>query len=263
MAAEPMATPHRFRMLPSEEARRCILCKGAGSDAYGVCVLCDGACFHTEDELEVERVELWSGSGDAAFLLRNLLTAEECNDLIAQAESFGLADSGYSSDIRITDRVSVMGDDLSSLLFDRARPFLQDVVVPIDGVVPQGVNFSMGRGRWQPVGLNPCLRGCRYRPGGFFCPHFDGGFDMSQRVRSIKTFMLYLNEDFEGGRTRFYNESQPRYRGGEPENEICALRPETGSCLVFNHRITHDGEELLAGVKYILRTEVMYERQQL
>merc|ERR1712070_892493 len=36
-------------------------------------------------------------------------------------------------------------------------------------------------------------------------------------------------------------------------------KPERGSCLVFNHEITHDGSELVSGNKYILRTEVMYQ----
>jgi len=40
---------------------------------------------------------------------------------------------------------------------------------------------------------------------------------------------------------------------------ILSYKPERGSCLVFNHDITHDGGELLIGQKYILRTEVLYE----
>eukprot|EP00928_Gymnodinium_smaydae_P003908 TRINITY_DN11380_c0_g2_i2.p2 TRINITY_DN11380_c0_g2~~TRINITY_DN11380_c0_g2_i2.p2 ORF type:complete len:116 (+),score=11.68 TRINITY_DN11380_c0_g2_i2:118-465(+) len=84
---------------------------------------------------------------------------------------------------------------------------------------------------------------------------------MSGRHRSIKTFMIYLNDDFEGGPTSFYNENQRRYSRGLSENQIYELRPEKGSCLVFNHCITHDGGELLQGKKYILRTEVMYRHR--
>merc|ERR1712113_1147182 len=85
--------------------------------------------------------------------------------------------------------------------------------------------------------------------------------DLSDTHRSIKTFMIYLNDEFEGGHTRFYSEDQCRYHTGLPENLLYALRPEKGSCLIFNHRIVHDGEELLQGLKYILRTEVMYRHR--
>merc|ERR1719384_2305470 len=73
--------------------------------------------------------------------------------------------------------------------------------------------------------------------------------------------MIYLNNEFEGGDTRFYSDNQSRYRPGLPENLVYTLRPVKGSCLVFNHRIVHDGGELLQGLKYILRTEVMYRHR--
>merc|ERR1712032_1491317 len=65
---------------------------------------------------------------------------------------------------------------------------------------------------------------------------------------------IYLNDGFEGGPTNFYDESQPHYKTGVPEKVIHSLRPERGSCLVFNHHIVHDGGELCTGNKYILRT---------
>jgi len=208
--------------------------------------------------IAIERVELWSGSGDSAFLLRNFLSAAECDEIIAQAEGFGLEDCGYSNKIRVTDRVAAMGEELSVMLFERARPYLTDVLLPDRAPLPYGVPCDYLRGLWRPDGLNPCFRVCRYAPGGFFQPHHDGGFDVSDQMRSIKTFMIYLNDGFEGGPTTFYDETQPRYQSAVPEKAIYALKPERGSCLVFNQRITHDGGKLKSGTKYILRTEVMY-----
>jgi len=57
------------------------------------------------------------------------------------------------------------------------------------------------------------------------------------------------------------NENQGRYKKGLSKNRIYELRPEKGSCVVFNHCIIHDGGELLQGKKYILRTEVMYRHR--
>jgi len=260
-------SPYRFvyvRGCPRSQGR--YRCQGIGEDAWGSC------------HASVSRVNLWCGASDSAFLLRNLLSKDECKDIIAQAEGFGLRDTGYCHRIRVNDRVSVMGEDLGELLFERARPFLKDIVIPdvgparaVDSVVPdrgprvvapdivEGVPCGMLKGTWKPTGLNPCFRACKYSPGGFFSAHHDGVFYNGDTHQSIKTFMIYLNDGFEGGPTNFYDESQPLCKPGLPEKLVHSLRPEAGSCLVFNHQIVHDGGQLITGNKYILRTEVMYE----
>merc|ERR1740121_2181493 len=256
-------TPFHFSPLKStgQAPSPCSCCGGADADEFGECPLCDGQGSFQDPPLE--RAELWCPGSDSAYLLRHLLSDAECDEIIAQAESFGMESCGYNKRIRVNDRVSVMGDQLTDLLFERARPYLADVFVPDFRKGPEGCPDDMLRGLWQPAGLNPCFRVCRYSPGGFFAPHHDGGYDQSDAHRSIKTFMVYLNGhgDFEGGPTNFYNEQQQRYSPGLEENRIHALRPEKGSCLVFNHCITHDGGEVLGGNKYILRTEVMYRHR--
>jgi len=199
--------------------------------------------------------------GDNAMILRNMLTPAECKAIIAQAESFGLEDCGYSPTMRITDRVSVMGGDLGKLLFERAQPFLPPIEVrsTSSGIQPVGVRPDMTKGTWIPTSLNPCFRVCRYAPGGFFQPHHDGGFDYDREHRSIKTFMLYLNDGFEGGPTTFYKESQDHYSDPDRSMALYDFQPELGSCLAFNHCICHDGGRLKTGQKYLLRTEVMYQ----
>lgn len=165
--------------------------------------------------------------------------------------------------MRITDRVSVMGEELAELLFTRAKPYLPDMHISCDipnlpAGLPEGIPMAGERRHWSAIELNPCFRVCRYEPGGFFQPHHDGGFDYDFEFRSFKTFMIYLNDDFEGGPTNFYRESQKHYSRPDEKKVIHELTPERGSCVVFNHRITHDGGVLKEGKKYILRTEVMY-----
>eukprot|EP00931_Biecheleriopsis_adriatica_P021528 TRINITY_DN1405_c0_g1_i1.p1 TRINITY_DN1405_c0_g1~~TRINITY_DN1405_c0_g1_i1.p1 ORF type:complete len:350 (+),score=57.71 TRINITY_DN1405_c0_g1_i1:53-1102(+) len=254
-------TSNRFVELPRDQsAALCICCQGTGHSSYGTCPLCDGIGSF-DDASRIERVSLWDPDDDSAFLLRNFLSPAECDDIIAQAEAFGFQPTNESHRIRVTDRAIVMGEDLGQLLFDRASPYLGEITVPAYSRPPRGVRDDIFAGSWQPQGLNPCFRVCRYSPGGFFFPHHDGGFDKGDRHRSIKTFMIYLNDDFVGGPTNFYSEKQRHYRRPSPENLIRSLRVEKGSCLVFNHCICHDGGELLAGSKYILRTEVMYEKE--
>ncbi|MEN3327084.1 MAG: hypothetical protein V7638_1891 [Acidobacteriota bacterium] len=58
--------------------------------------------------------------------------------------------------------------------------------------------------------------------------------------------MVYLNEEFEGGETIFLV---------EPE---VIIKPRAGSALLFQHPIIHEGSEVRAGVKYVVRTDLMY-----
>jgi hypothetical protein len=60
--------------------------------------------------------------------------------------------------------------------------------------------------------------------------------------------MVYLNEKFEGGETVFFV---------EPE---VIIKPRAGSALLFQHPIIHEGSEVRAGVKYVVRTDLMYAR---
>jgi len=200
--------------------------------------------------------------GEHAFVLRNFLSVAECDDVIRQAEALGMCAPSETHRARLCERVKIMGEDLADVLFKRALPYLNDIQVR-DSERPRGVPAVAMQGAWKPSTVNPCFRVCRYDVGGFFLPHHDGDFVKNSRNRSLKTFMVYLNDNFDGGPTNFYDESQPHYAKVDPEKVILSYQPECGSCLVFNHEITHDGGELRIGQKYILRTEVLYEHSHL
>ena len=63
--------------------------------------------------------------------------------------------------------------------------------------------------------------------------------------RSLLTLMVYLNEDFEGGETAFLELDQ-------------VIVPRRGMALLFQHMVLHEGREVRAGTKYVLRTDVFY-----
>lgn len=62
--------------------------------------------------------------------------------------------------------------------------------------------------------------------------------------QSLVTCMLYLSEGFKGGETRFLDKVD--------------VVPKTGSVLLFDHPILHEGCEVQKGRKYCIRTDVMY-----
>jgi prolyl 4-hydroxylase len=55
--------------------------------------------------------------------------------------------------------------------------------------------------------------------------------------------MIYLNEGYDGGETRF---------------ESLSVVGKLGMARVFEHELLHEGAEVASGVKYVLRSDVMY-----
>lgn len=95
-----------------------------------------------------------------------------------------------------------------------------------------------------PAGLPRSLRFYRYEPGQRFKMHKDGPW-REDGLTSEWTLLIYLNENFEGGRTLF--------RDG------VTITPQTGSALLFIHRTWHEGEQVSMGIKYVLRSDVLYK----
>ena len=67
--------------------------------------------------------------------------------------------------------------------------------------------------------------------------------------------LVYLNTPDRGGQTR----SHDPQAGGH--GQAVDVSPRKGLGLVFEHRLLHEGAEPKAGVKYALRTDLMFERR--
>lgn len=112
--------------------------------------------------------------------------------------------------------------------------------------------FRAFRDEAPPRGLNGRLRILRYGAGERFEPHYDLVVaDDDGGRRSLATVLVYLTADFSGGGTRFLD----RDGGGEGTR----VAPRVGRCVCFEHGLYHAGEEVCAGVKYVLRTDVMFD----
>ncbi len=179
--------------------------------------------------------------GQTIFVLHDFLTPAECTEAIARSEQTGYQEATISTgpsavmikEIRNNDRLIWDDPVLAARLFERARPLLP------------ATWFD-----WELVGFNERFRYYRYDPGQRFAAHSDGYFQRENGERSHFTFLIYLNDDFEGGATRFAPSS-----GGQ------TIRPARGMVLVFQHQLVHEGMPVLKGRKYVLRTDVMYRRQ--
>jgi predicted 2-oxoglutarate/Fe(II)-dependent dioxygenase YbiX len=171
--------------------------------------------------------------------LPGLLTPDECAALIAKIESlnpevapintrFGVA---VRTDIRNNDRVMFDDEELARTLLERVRAKAPERV--------HGLTL---------VGVNERFRCYRYQPGMRFAPHKDGAFHRDAFEQSCYSFLVYLNEGFEGGNTTFAT------------NPEIAITPRTGMGLLFQHPIIHEGSVVTAGVKYVARTDLMYRK---
>ena len=166
--------------------------------------------------------------------LPRALNRARCQELIAYAESLGFGDAPVTTahgpvmrkDIRNNDRVMTDDESLAAELW-----------AAISEVAPSYKER-------QPIKLNERLRFYRYRPGQRFDWHYDGSFRRPGE-RSFYTLMFYLNEDFEGGETSFKDDA--------------TIHPKTGDALMFMHRQLHTGAEVTRGVKYVIRTDIMYQ----
>jgi predicted 2-oxoglutarate/Fe(II)-dependent dioxygenase YbiX len=176
------------------------------------------------------------------FVARQFLSPSECASRIALGEASGFRAAPINTpsgpqlapELRNNERLIRDDQELARLWWSRCR----SLQLPIFG-------------RWRAVGLNERFRFYRYRPGQQFAVHRDGGYRRSADELSWMTLMVYLNEDFDGGETRFY-----------PLNaEPLTIRPQTGMALVFMHDRAHEGAPVVLGSKYVLRTDIMYGRE--
>ena len=171
---------------------------------------------------------------DDIFTVTDFFTPEECQEWIEFAETIGFSDAPINTgsgpmmrpDIRNNQRVMIDDMPRADELLRRSEEYLPKV-----------------QGHWRLAGVNERLRFYRYNVGQQFDWHFDGYFERESGERSRLTFMVYLNDDFDGGQTSFDN---------------CVVEPQRGMALFFVHQIRHKGEPIRKGRKYVLRTDVMF-----
>jgi hypothetical protein len=206
------------------------------------------------------------------FLIENLLSPEECNHIITYGEQVG-----YTPDVPIT------GEDGMKSVLAHTFVWLIDSI-SIDTIWSRVKQTDLLKHMPRAIGLNRRLRCYRYEKGAVYRPHIDGAWppsclkseqdqDMSNTrknsssqdrgnyiydgsdgtVLSKFTFLMYLNDDFEGGHTTFYSPSET-----EGKLERKKIKPSKGSCLIFPHGQTssalHEGSEVECNKKYVIRT---------
>ncbi|KAJ3005147.1 UNVERIFIED_CONTAM: hypothetical protein HDU68_004732 [Siphonaria sp. JEL0065] len=195
-------------------------------------------------------------AGRIAFTISNLLTPQECTTLVTTAESIGfqkallnVGDGVQELDetYRKSGRCIIDSNPLSEILWERIKQVIPHTVPAYS----ESGEILLGMAH-EAVSVNERLRILKYLPGDKFLPHFDGCYirpDCSEL--SILTLQVYLQSPDVGGETTMWSD------WGEVVRKV---KPVVGQALVFSHDIEHEGSEVLEGVKYVVRTDIMYKR---
>jgi len=97
--------------------------------------------------------------------------------------------------------------------------------------------------------INPRFRFLKYTDGDHFAKHTDEHYKNDKNEISLITVLIYLNDDYEGGNTKFLFDN---------DNEISII-PKIGLICLMDQNILHEVPKLINGFKYVIRTELMYK----
>eukprot|EP01124_Arcella_intermedia_P030075 TRINITY_DN649_c0_g1_i1.p1 TRINITY_DN649_c0_g1~~TRINITY_DN649_c0_g1_i1.p1 ORF type:complete len:452 (-),score=77.42 TRINITY_DN649_c0_g1_i1:33-1388(-) len=175
-------------------------------------------------------------SKEQCFHLRKLLdfTPDEEN---AQNQLLSVAKASNKFLVRTNIRRTFIDLNVARLVWRNVKYY-----VPAE--LPDGRKLS---------GVRTKMNYYRYGPGQFFKTHIDGGFRFTESGDTAWfTFVIYLNDNFEGGSTRFC----PLKEDNLPQEDFMPLE---GSMLVFQQQdLKHCGVVVESGYKHILQGMVMY-----
>ncbi|KAE8446070.1 hypothetical protein EG329_012578 [Mollisiaceae sp. DMI_Dod_QoI] len=202
-------------------------------------------------------------------LLKDVLTSDECEQIIAAAEMIG-----FTPDAPIRaegEEISILAHNFYWIV---DTGFCAKLWARVAALVPENLGGKKVRG------LNRRFRVYRYVPGAEYRAHIDGAWPPSgidqvkdtyiydssppdAKQSSLFTFLIYLNDEFDAGETTFF---LPSAREGSMN--AYSIKPIQGSVAMFPHGETegsllHEGTGVRQGskpsAKYVIRTDVLYD----
>lgn len=173
---------------------------------------------------------------DRTWTIDGFLSPKACEDLILFSEMRGYSEAKVSlrsgarmmKSIRNNARLIYTDEALAGKYWTDLQKFCPEKI-----------------GKSSAIGLNEQFRFYRYESAERFKRHIDGRFRRNEQEESRITFMIYLNDNFTGGETAF---------------DEFRIIPKTGTALCFIHEQKHEGCPVTEGIKYVLRSDVMYRQ---
>ena len=78
--------------------------------------------------------------------------------------------------------------------------------------------------------------------------------------------MIYLNDEYVGGETNFvaehslYWDEERKLYCAPKETIVASFKASPGDVLLFDHKILHEGAQVQSGMKWMMRSEIMYRK---
>ena len=217
--------------------------------------------------------------------VKKVFTDKECEKLIENAESVGfnpspLSGGGHGQTPRTGARTSQFNvsdnNELANKIWNRIKGYvpenLRDIKeVPYMNSVTKGDEFT-------PIGVNEHMRIYKYDPGQFILKHddyrmsryrYDKDNDKYYEQMSFLTVLIYLNDNFQDGKTLFWTKYATTGTTGHcrfirdiefTESDL-QIEPELGKVVIHDHMVQHEGESPKKSTKYILRTDILHEKE--
>jgi predicted O-methyltransferase YrrM len=239
-----------------------------------------------------------------AFVVDDVLTKEACEQIIADCQQLGFGNFNSGKNVHGAQQI-VVDPSTADAIARQLAPHIDvnELERLRREMITKGNSHGTGTEHQDDIrlfmkGLNRRWRIYRYEPSGeeSFAPHIDAGFPPSgisesgkslvwddsaslmseddDEVVSRLTVLMYLNDDFVGGETKFFP-SQSLQRDDEHamfSSPIASVRPIAGSVLLFPQGVgedaveyaranwpLHEGSPVRSGrPKYVIRSDVLF-----
>lgn len=224
--------------------------------------------------------------GDKLFTIKGALKTDECNLLVEKANAKGWKKSpptggGHgknSKEIPRTSSLCVLYDtELAKRLWDIIRPYLPPDLTYLNHKDNPYLHREHQGAEWSPVFVYDKMRLYQYFPGDAFPEHHD--YKIRRRIvtedsefieQSFTSLLIYLNDGFEDGQTGYWPDEiglHCRFKKDVDDQSSnrkmhqVLITPETGKLVLQYQDMMHEGISPKKGVKYILRTDVIYRQR--
>lgn len=180
-------------------------------------------------------------------IIENFLSKERCQELIALSEAAGYTDADVSYPTGAQMNKDVRDNSRCLLRNEELREELEKLILPH---APMKLPiFSAGVVEQKEfLRLSGNFRFYKYIQSQKFKKHRDGNVKEEGGVSRV-TVLIYLNDVENSGETNICDRML---------DKPVMVKPEEGKLLLFNHALLHSGEEMKEGVKYVLRTDLIY-----
>ena len=174
------------------------------------------------------------------FTFKNLYSTEEINKFIEFINTTKYDRKFSTNDFK---NGKILNSSLSELIYDRIKHLFPKIYIDENNV------------KWSFVGTSKYIFYSKFKTNEMFDVHTDTGsvYDSVNNIYSKFTLLTYLNDNYIGGETIFYDNEF---------SETNKIIPEKNKTLIFDINLFHKGNMVIDGEKYWIGTEIVCKKIQ-